>query len=304
MRRRRRACSEHIERASVVRALRALERAEIGAAGDRRRRGHDRAGRARRRLRLGARAGAGAAGQQVGRGGGRPSATRRAFAERIDQRYPSLAVVPKLFISALTGARRRAHLGRHRRASPAQLPRPPADAEASTRSSSAPSRPGRRRWCSGVRPRFFYATQTATAPPTITVFGSDPSASPPSTSATWSTSCAPRSSSRARRCACASEHGRGGSADALHKSSKRAQRRGQRAPRARTADDAQAPTGTADSERAARVGGGRQSADRSWQIVRPDSQAPAHPPADAPASTSALACTPAPPPPRASGRGR
>src|SRR5262249_15203748 len=96
----------------------------------------------------------------------------RAFAARIDQRFPSLTAVPKVFVSALRGH----GMGRvwdaidavaaqHR----ARLPTAKVNQVIGRAvAAQAPS------VVTGARPRVFYATQTAYAPPTITVFVSDP----------------------------------------------------------------------------------------------------------------------------------
>ncbi len=161
----------HVERASVVRALRALERAEIGL------------------LVIDAVEGmteqdARIAGYAWERGRGlilvvnkwdavpRERRKRQEVTAGIDHRYPSLAVVPKLFVSALTGSgvdqiwdAIDAVAAAHR----TQLPTGPLNrvlAEAVRRQAPAMVR--------GKRPRFLYATQTATAPPTVAIFTSAP----------------------------------------------------------------------------------------------------------------------------------
>jgi GTP-binding protein len=169
--RRRSKVDQHIERASVVRALRALERAEVAL------------------LVIDAVEGmteqdARVAGYAWERGralvllvnkwdavtaGPKAAAT---FAGEIDRRYPSLAVVPKLFISARTGRNVEriwkaidAVVAAHRR----RLPTAKVNAvfERARRGQEPPM-------VNGVRPRLYYATQTATAPPTVTVFASHP----------------------------------------------------------------------------------------------------------------------------------
>ena len=125
-----RASSEHIERASVVRALRALERAEVAllvidavegmTEQDARVAGY--AWERGRALVL-----------VVNKWDAVPADARRPRAVAAQHRSSairSLAVVPKLFISALQRARRRAHLGRHRRGRRGQHRVPPADREA------------------------------------------------------------------------------------------------------------------------------------------------------------------------------
>ncbi|MFN8641149.1 MAG: ribosome biogenesis GTPase Der [Candidatus Binatia bacterium] len=169
--RRRGRVAEHIERASVVRALRALESAEVAL------------------LVIDAVEGmteqdARVAGYAWERGrallllvnkwdavdpGAKDAKT---FAARIDQRYPSLGVVPKLFISARTGRnveRIWAAIDRVAAAHRTRLPTAKVNSvfERATRAQEPPM-------VNGVRPRLFYATQTATAPPTVTVFCSHP----------------------------------------------------------------------------------------------------------------------------------
>lgn len=170
--RRRPRVQQHIERASVVRALRALERAEIGLLivdavegmtdQDARIAGY--AWERGRALLLAVNKWDVVAGER----------DAKAFAARIDERYPSLAVVPKLFISARTG-RNVARIWGALDAVAAQhrvrLPTAKIN-QAITRAAAAQAPPMVR----GRRPRFFYATQTAYGPPTITVFTSDPRA--------------------------------------------------------------------------------------------------------------------------------
>ena len=160
-----------VERASVVRALRALERAEIALlvvdATE---------GMTEQDARLASYA------WERGRAvvlvvnkwdvAPEEERDRVRWARRVDERFPSLTVVPKLFVSALTGlgtlriweaidgaaAHHRARLATARvnhwlaRAVEQQAPA----------------------MVHGKRPRFFYATQTAIAPPTITIFTSNP----------------------------------------------------------------------------------------------------------------------------------
>jgi len=169
--RRRPRVQQHVERASVVRALRALERAEVAllvidavegmTEQDARVAGY--AWERGRALVL-----------VANKWDAVPAAARdpRAVAARIDQRFPSLAAVPKLFISALRGR----GLGRvwdavdavaaqHR----ARLPTAKLN-QVIGRAVAAQAPP----IVSGARARMFYATQTAYAPPTITMFVSDP----------------------------------------------------------------------------------------------------------------------------------
>jgi GTPase len=166
--RRRPRVQEHIERASVVRAFRALERAHVGVmvidAVE---------GLTEQDVRV--------AGYAWERGRGlvvvvnkwdavqRGERDRHAFAARAAERFPSLAVVPMLFMSALTGRGvdeiwgaidEVAAAHRLRIATP-ELNRVVQDA---VRRQAPPASRGR-------RPRLLYAVQTATAPPTITIFG-------------------------------------------------------------------------------------------------------------------------------------
>jgi len=169
--RRRPRVQEHIERASVVRALRALERAELAL------------------LVVDAVEGmteqdARVAGYAWERGRGllllvnkwdvapAESKDAKAFEAYIDQRYPSLAVVPKMFISARTGRnveRIWAAIDRLAAAHRVRLP--------TARVNAVIERAGRLQqppMVKGLRPKLFYATQTATAPPTVTVFCNGP----------------------------------------------------------------------------------------------------------------------------------
>ncbi len=157
-----------VERASVVRALRALERAEIGV------------------LVVDAVEGitdqdariAGYAWER-GRGvllvvnkwdlvpAGRPPAD---VASEIEHRFPSFAVIPKLFVSALTGggvgsiwAAIDAVAANHRLRLPTSVLN-----QVLRRALQQQAPPV----VKGKRPRFLYATQTATAPATISIFGS------------------------------------------------------------------------------------------------------------------------------------
>jgi GTPase len=167
--RRRPRVQEHLERASVVRALRALERAEIGllvvdavegmTEQDARVAGYAwERGRALVLL--------------VNKWDAAESREQRAFARHVDHRYPSLAVVPKLFVSALTGrgvsriwGAIDAVAAQHR----LRLPTARLN-QTMGRIVTAQAPP----IVKGVRPRFLYATQTAYAPPTITIFCSHP----------------------------------------------------------------------------------------------------------------------------------
>ena len=169
--RRRGRVAEHIERASVVRALRALERAEVAVLvidavegmteQDARVAGYAwERGRALLLL--------------VNKWDAVPADGRdaTAFAARISQRYPSLSVVPKLIISARTGRGVERIWGAIDRVVAAHRSRLPTAKvnqvfERATRAQEPPM-------VTGVRPRLYYATQTATAPPTVTVFCSHP----------------------------------------------------------------------------------------------------------------------------------
>ena len=169
--RRRSKVDQHIERASVVRALRALERAEVAllvidavegmTEQDARVAGYAwERGRALVLL--------------VNKWDAVPAAPKAAatVAEGIDRRYPSLAVVPKLFISARSGRGVERIWGAIDRVVAAHRSRLPT-AKVNTvfeRARRAQEPP----MVNGVRPRLFYATQTATAPPTVTVFCSHP----------------------------------------------------------------------------------------------------------------------------------
>lgn len=169
--RRRSKVAAHIERASVVRALRALERAEVAllvvdAVEGMTEQDARVAGYAWERGR--------ALALLVNKWDALPSKPggAAAFAARIDQRYPSLAVVPKLFISARTGRNVEkiwAAIDRVVAAHRLRLPTAKVNSvfERAVRAQEPPM-------SGGVRPRLFYATQTATAPPTVTVFCSRP----------------------------------------------------------------------------------------------------------------------------------
>jgi GTP-binding protein len=165
--RRRPKVREHLERASVVRALRALERAQVGV------------------LVIDAAEGMTEQDARVGsyaweRGRGmvlvvnkwdavvREERDRKAFAADIDSRYPSFGVVPKVFLSALTGRGvdqlwgvvARVSENHRRNLQTAQLN------QVLTRAVAQQAPPAVR----GRRPRFYYVTQTARSPTTLTVF--------------------------------------------------------------------------------------------------------------------------------------
>lgn len=105
-----------------------------------------------------------------------PSATRAAsaFAARADEQYPSLAVVPKVFISALTGHRVGSIWGVIDRVATNHRMRVP-----TRRLNQMLERAVARQeppLVKGKRPRLLYATQVTTAPPMIAIFGSPPQA--------------------------------------------------------------------------------------------------------------------------------
>jgi len=169
--RRRGRVQAHLERASVVRALRALERAEVGVLvidaiegmteQDARVAGYAwERGRALLLL--------------INKWDAAPADGRDAarVTAEIDRCYPSLAAVPKRVISARTGRgveRIWAAIDAVSAAHHTRLPTAKVNAvvEAAVRAQEPPM-------VQGVRPKLFYATQTATAPPTITVFCSAP----------------------------------------------------------------------------------------------------------------------------------
>ena len=169
--RRRSKVDEHIERASVVRALRALERAEVAlllidavegmTEQDARVAGYAwERGRALILL--------------VNKWDAVPATPKASItlADEIDRRYRSLDVVPKLFISARSGRNVERIWGAIDKVVAAHRSRLPTGKvnsvfERARRAQEPPM-------VNGVRPRLYYATQTATAPPTITVFCSHP----------------------------------------------------------------------------------------------------------------------------------
>lgn len=170
--RRRSKVQVHLERASVVRALRALERAEVAL------------------LVIDAVEGMTEQDARIGnyaweRGRAlilvtnkwdalqREQRDRKHFGEEIDRRFPSFALVPKLFLSAKTGegvARIWPLIDRVAANHGAHIPTGRLN-QVLTRASEqqAPA------IVRGKRPRLFYATQVATAPVTIVVFTSGPS---------------------------------------------------------------------------------------------------------------------------------
>jgi GTPase len=169
--RRRPRVHEQLERSSVVRALRALERAEVAL------------------LLLDATAGmtdqdARIAGYAWERGRGvllvlnKWDAVPRARRDRprvlgtLRRQYPTLADVPAVFVSAHTGAHIEelfpavdALVAAHRR--DVRTVHLNQVLESAARAQAPPS-------SGGKRPRFFYATQTGTAPPNFTIFCSHP----------------------------------------------------------------------------------------------------------------------------------
>lgn len=169
--RRRPRVQEHVERASVVRAFRALERAEVGilvvdaveGLTEQDARIATYAWERGRALLLVVNKWDAVAGDD---------AAAHQFARRAEERYPSLAVVPKLFVSALTGRgvqriwRTVARVADNHgaRMQTARLNQVINDAE---RSQPPPM-------VKGKRPRFLYATQTGSHPPTVTVFATWP----------------------------------------------------------------------------------------------------------------------------------
>ncbi|MBI4518486.1 MAG: ribosome biogenesis GTPase Der [Deltaproteobacteria bacterium] len=169
--RRRPKVHEGLERASVARALRALDRAEIAllvidgseplAEQDARIAGYAwERGRALLFV--------------VNKWDARPKGEReeRRFQEALAWKYPTLAEVPMVFVSALSGRgvdrvvpAVEALAAAHR----AQLPTPRVNQvlQAATQAQAPPS-------VQGKRPVFYYATQTGSAPPVLTIFTSAP----------------------------------------------------------------------------------------------------------------------------------
>lgn len=167
--RRRPKVQEIVERASVVRALRALEQAEIGllvidgteSMTEQDARISSYAWERGRSLIL-----------LINKWDAVPveQRNRKRYAEVANEQYPSLKVVPKLFISARTGAGveriwgmvDQVAAGHRQHLQTAKLN------QVILRATEQQAPPMVR----GKRPRFFYATQTATAPPSITTFAS------------------------------------------------------------------------------------------------------------------------------------
>jgi len=171
--RRRPRVQEYVEKASVVRALRALERAEIallvvdGEEGmtEQDARVSSYAWERGRALAL-----------LVNKWDAVPREKRdpEKFSQRVDQRYPSFTMVPRLFISAKTGEgvgkiwKLIDHLAAAHRLQ-MQTARLNEVIERAERQQAPPM-------VRGKRPRLFYATQTAISPPTVTIFTSAPTA--------------------------------------------------------------------------------------------------------------------------------
>jgi GTP-binding protein len=169
--RRRPRVHEHLEKASVVRALRALERAEVAVLvieatqgmtdQDARVAGY--AWERRRALLL-----------AVNKWDAVPDEERdrKRFLDHLQHRYPTLAEVPTVFLSARTGKgvgdlfpALETLIAAHRRE--LRTVHLNKVLEGATRALAPPS-------VRGKRPHFRYATQTGTAPPTITIFTSAP----------------------------------------------------------------------------------------------------------------------------------
>ena len=162
---------EHIERASAVRALKAIERAEVAlvvmdatqAISDQDARIAGYAWERGRALLF-----------VVNKWDAVPKSERSAarFVAELHARYASFAHAPAVFVSARTGAgiagifpAVEELVAVHRQQlRTVELNKVLADA---TRAQAPPS-------VHGKRPRFYYAAQTATAPPTITIFASAP----------------------------------------------------------------------------------------------------------------------------------
>jgi len=169
--RRRPRVQEYVERASVVRALRALEDAEVGLlvvdAVE---------GLTEQDARIGTYAWerGRALGLIVNKWDAVSPERRRAevVVRSVEHRFPSFRVVPKLFVSALTGEGVGgvwALVDRLAAAHGLRIRTPALNKvlAASVRRQQPPM-------TRGHRPRFFYATQTTTSPPTIAVFTSAP----------------------------------------------------------------------------------------------------------------------------------
>ena len=162
-----------VERASVVRAFRALERAEIAllvtdasegiTEQDARLANH--AWERGRALVL-----------VINKSDLMPRGRRAqlAFSRRVEEQFPSLALVTKVYVSARSGygidalwAAIEAALASHR----TRIPTPKLN-QTLMRAVQQQAPP----MVKGRRPRFLYATQTGTAPPTVTIFTSRPGA--------------------------------------------------------------------------------------------------------------------------------
>jgi GTP-binding protein len=173
--RRRSKVQEHVERASVVRALRALERADVAllvvdalegmTEQDARISGY--AWERGRALLLVVNKWDAVA---------RESRSQKEFAAAVERRFPSLAVVPKRFVSALTGrgvnalwpAIERVAANHRAELRTARLN------DVLHRAAAQQAPPAVR----GRRARFFYAVQSGTAPVTISVFCRAPESIP------------------------------------------------------------------------------------------------------------------------------
>jgi GTP-binding protein len=97
-----------------------------------------------------------------------------AFSRRVEEQFPSLALVTKVYVSARSGygidalwAAIEAALASHR----TRIPTPKLN-QTLMRAVQQQAPP----MVKGRRPRFLYATQTGTAPPTVTIFTSRPGA--------------------------------------------------------------------------------------------------------------------------------
>ena len=199
------ASGPNAEKYSTLRALHALSRADVAVLVIDARGGAHRTGRTRRGLRHRGGQGAGRRGQQVGPRRRQTDRTFDQYVEWIRNETPFLDFAPIVSISAKTGQRVGRVLEaaidiwgeRRKRVSTGELNR-----MLTTATDRTPPPPVR-----GRRPKIFYATQAAVAPPT---FVSSPPMAPRSTSAIAATSrtgCARRSVSTARRSSSSSATG-------------------------------------------------------------------------------------------------
>jgi GTPase len=169
--RRRPQVHEYVERASVVRALRALEHSEVGLlvvdAVE---------GVTEQDARIGSYAWqrGRALGLLVNKWDAVPAAQRNAsrVVRSIEERFPTFRAIPKLFLSALTGE----GVGRVWKliddlAAAHRLRMPTPILNRVIQDATQRQQPA---LIKGRRPRFLYATQTAVSPPTITVFTGAP----------------------------------------------------------------------------------------------------------------------------------